>query len=81
MDELDLTSAGAKTPYKEIRDWVQEKYGFHVTYLNSAQRKQQHGIIRRENENKAKSSDRKQPGCPEEKVKVIEDAMRHFQMI
>ncbi len=23
----------------------------------------------------------KQPGCPEEKVKAIEDAMRHFQMI
>ena len=24
---------------------------------------------------------RKQPGCPEEKVKAIEDATRHFQMI
>ncbi len=23
----------------------------------------------------------RQPGCPEEKVKAIEDAMRHFQMI
>ncbi len=81
MDELDLTSAEAKATYKEIQDWVQEKYGFHVTNLNIAQVKQIHGIIERENYNKAKSTDSKQPGCPEEKVKAIEDAMRHFQMI
>ena len=35
----------------------------------------------RENYNKPKSPDSRQPGCPEEKVKAIEDAMRHFQMI
>ena len=81
MDELDLTSAEAKATYKEIQDWVQENYGFHVTNLNIAQVKQKHGIIERENYNKAKSADSKQPGCPEEKVKAIEDAMRHFQMI
>ncbi len=49
--------------------------------MNIAQVKQKHGIIERENYNKAKSTDSKQPGCPEEKVKAIEDAMRHFQMI
>ena len=49
MDELDLTSAEAKATYKEIQDWVQEKYGFHVTNLNIAQVKQKHGIIEREN--------------------------------
>ncbi|MCR4896220.1 MAG: 23S rRNA (uracil(1939)-C(5))-methyltransferase RlmD [Lachnospiraceae bacterium] len=81
MDELDLTSAEAKATYKEIQDWVQEKYGFHVSNLNIAQVKQIHGIIERENYNKAKSADSKQPECPEEKVKAIEDAMRHFQMI
>ena len=81
MNELDLTSAEAKATYKEIQDWVQEKYGFHVTNLNIAQVKQKHGIIERENYNKPKSPDSKQPGCPEEKVKVIEDALRHFQMI
>ena len=81
MDELDLTSAEAKATYKEIQDWVQEMYGFHVTNLNIAQVKQIHGIIERENYNKAKSADSKQPGCPEEKVKAIENAMRHFQMI
>nr|MCR5331366.1 23S rRNA (uracil(1939)-C(5))-methyltransferase RlmD [Lachnospiraceae bacterium] len=54
MDELDLTSAEAKATYKEIQDWVQEKYGFHVTNLNIAQVKQKHGIIERENYNKPK---------------------------
>ncbi len=99
MDELELTSAEAKATYKEIQDWVQEKYGFHVTNLNIAQVKQKHGIIERENYNKAKSAGvnrpeddcsaptgvatetSKQPRCPEEKVKAIEDAMRNFQMI
>ena len=81
MDELDLTSAEAKATYREIEEWVREKYGFHVTNLNIAQVKQKHGIIERENSNKAESADSKQPGCPEEKVKAIEDAMRHFQMI
>ena len=81
MDELDLTRAEAKAIYKEIEEWVQENYGFHVTNLNIAQVKQKHGIIERENYNKQKSEDSRQPGCSEEKVKAIEDAMRHFQMI
>ena len=81
MDELDLTSVEAKATYREIEEWVREKYGFHVTNLNIAQVKQKHGIIERENYNKPKSPDSRQPGCPEEKVKAIEDAMRHFQMI
>ena len=81
MDELDLTSAEAKTTYNEIRDWVQEHYRMHVTNLNIAQVKQMHGIIERENYNKPKSPDSKQPQCPEEKIKAIEDAMTHFQMI
>ena len=81
MDELDLTSAEAKATYKEIQDWVQEKYGFHVTNLNIAQMKQKHGIIERENYNKPKSPDSKQPGTSDMRIKAIEQAMRHFQMI
>ena len=61
--------------------WVKEHYGFHVTNLNIAQVKQKHGIIERENYNMPKSENSRQPGCPEEKVKAIEDALRHFQMI
>ena len=81
MDELDLTSAEAKATYKEIEEWVQEHYGFHVTNLNIAQVKQKHGIIERENYNKPRSENSRQPGCPEEKVKAIEEALKFFQMI
>ncbi len=81
MDELDLTSAEAKATYKEIEEWVQEHYGFHVTNLNIAQVKQKHGIIERENYNKPKSENSRQPGCPEDKVKAIEEALKHFKMI
>ena len=81
VDELDLTAAESKATYKEIQAWVQEKYGVHVSYLNIAQVKRKHGIIERENFNKAKSPDSKQPECPEEKVKAIETALKFFQMI
>lgn len=80
MDELDLTSAEAKATYKEIEEWVQEHYGFHVTNLNIAQVKQKHGIIERENYNKPESEDSRQPGCPEEKVRAIEEALKYFQI-
>ncbi len=81
MDELDLTSAESKATYEEIQEWVQEKYGFHVTHLNIAQVKRKHGIIERVNYNKPKSPDSKQPGCPEDKTRAIEAALKHFQMI
>ena len=81
MDELDVTTAESKATYEEIQEWVQEKYGFHVTNLNIAQVKRKYGIIERENYNKPKSPDSRQPGCTEEKVKAIEAALKHFQMI
>ena len=30
MDEMDLTAAESKATYQEIKEWVKEKYGFHV---------------------------------------------------
>ena len=38
--------------------------------LNIAQVKRKNGIIERENCNKPKSEESRQPGCPEEKVKT-----------
>ncbi|WP_027430073.1 hypothetical protein [Lachnobacterium bovis] len=81
LDEIAATGAETKATYKKIQNWVQEHYGFHVTNLNIAQVKQKHGIIERENYNKPKSENSRQTGCMEEKVKAIEDALRHFQMI
>ncbi len=39
MDELDMTAAESKATYEEIKEWVKEKYGFHVTHLNIAKTK------------------------------------------
>ena len=80
-DEMDLTAAESKATYDEIRGWIQEKYGFHVTNLNIAQVKRKNGIIERENYNKPKSEESRQPGCPEEKIKAIEEGLLFFQMI
>ena len=52
-----------------------------MTHLNVAQVKRKYEIIERENYNKPKSKDSRQPGCPEEKVIAIEEALKHFQMI
>ena len=81
LEDMDTDGFKQGATYNAIRDWIKTKYGYRVTNLNIAQVKQKHGIIERENYNKPKSSDSKQPGCPEERVKAIEDAMRHFQMI
>ena len=81
MDELDVTSAESKATYREITEWVQEHYGLHVSNLSIAQVKQKYGIIERENYNKPKSPDSKQPGTSDMRIKAIEEAMRHFQMI
>ena len=52
-----------------------------VSSLYIAQVKQKCGIIERENYNKPKSEDAKQPQCPPDKEKVIKEALKHFGMI
>ena len=81
MDELDLTSAESKATYEEIKAYVLEHTGLKVSYLYIAQVKQKYGIIERENYNKPKSENAKQPQCPPEKEKAITEALCHFGMI
>ncbi len=81
MDELDLTDAEKKATYQEIKDYVLEHSGLKVSSLYIAQVKQKCGIIERENYNKPKSEDAKQPQCPPEKEKAIKEALTHFGMI
>ena len=81
MDELDLTSAESKATYEEIQEWVQEKYGFHVTHLNIAKTKRKCGIIDRQNYNLPKSEGSRSPETPREKEEAIIEAFKHFQMI
>lgn len=81
MDELDLTAAESKATYEEIKAYVLEHTGLKVSSLYIAQVKQKCGIIERENYNKPKSENAKQPQCPPDKEKVIKEALRHFGMI
>ncbi len=81
MDELDLTAAESKATYQEIKDCIFEKHGVKVSSLYIAQVKEKHGIIERENYNKAKVEDSKHPKCPVEKERLIEEALRMFRMI
>lgn len=81
MDEMDLTAAESKATYQEIQDWVQEKYGFHVTHLNIAKTKRKCGIIERQNFNLPKSDDSRSPETQKDKEEAIIEAFRHFQMI
>lgn len=83
ISELDVTSteSHASATYDEIKAHVKEHTGLAVSTLNIAQVKRKCGIIERECYNKAKSDNAKQPQCPVDKEKAIEDALKHFQMI
>lgn len=81
MDELDLTAAESKATYEEIKAYVLEHSGIKVSSLYIAQVKQKCGIIERENYNKPKYENAKQPQCPPEKEKAIMEALKHFGMI
>ena len=81
MDELDLTDAEKKATYQEIKDYVLEHSGLKVSSLYIAQVKQKCGIIERENYNKPKSENAKQPQCPPEKEKAIREALKYYGII
>ena len=80
-DELDLTSAESKATYEEIKAYVLEHSGLNVSSLYIAQVKQKYGIIERENYNKPKSENSRQPKCPPEKETAITEALKYFGMI
>lgn len=81
LDELDLTSAESKATYKEIQEYVLEKFGLKVSNLYISQVKRKCGIEVGENYNLPKSEDSRQPQCPMEKEKAIRDALEHFGMV
>ena len=82
MDEMDLTAAESKATYEEIKKYVAEyNDGMKVSNLYIAQVKAKYGIIERENYNKPKSDDSRQPKCPKEKEEAIVEALKAFKMI
>ena len=81
MDEMDLTAAEKKATYEEIKAYVLEHSGLNVSNLYIAQIKQRYGIIERENYNKPKSENARQPQCLPEKEAAITEALKYFKMI
>ena len=79
-EDLELTRAEAKATYKEITDYVQNKYGLHVPNLYVAQVKREFGIIERENYNKGKEGHHIPQVTPEKREAII-DALRFYKMI
>ena len=80
VEEMVQDKRGLAT-YGQIKDYVLERSGLKVSSLYIAQVKQKCGIIERENYNKPKSDDARQPQCPPEKEKAIKEALKHFGMI
>lgn len=78
---MDLTSAESKATYEEIKEYVLKQSRLKVSNLYIAQIKQKCGIIERENCNKAKTEDYKQPKCPPEKEMAIIEVLKYFRMI
>lgn len=80
VEEMVQDKRGLAT-YGQIKAYVLEHTGLKVSSLYIAQVKQKHGIIERENYNKPKSENAKQPQCPPEKEEAIKEALKHFGMI
>ena len=66
--------------YKEIKEYINDKYGFTVSTLNIAQVKDKCGLNKRNNYNKGVDG-HKVPACPEKKEKALLEAFKHFGLI
>ncbi len=67
--------------YKEIKEYINDKYGFTVSSLNIAQVKDKCGLNKRNNYNKGKEG-HKVPACPEKKKKKpLKKLFAHFGLV
>ena len=81
LEDMDMSGFQQGATYEQIQEWIQEKYGFHVTHLNIAKTKQKCGIIERQNYNLPKSENSRSPDTPKEKEEAIIDAFLYFKMM
>ncbi|MCD7891985.1 MAG: hypothetical protein LUG26_09735, partial [Ruminococcus sp.] len=81
LEDMDMSGFQKGATYGQIKDYVKEHTGLSVSSLYIAQVKQKYGIIERENYNKPKSENTRQPQCPPEKEAAITEALKHFRMI
>ncbi len=81
LEDMDMSGFQKGATYGQIKEYVKEHSGLSVSSLYIAQIKQKYGIIERENYNKPKSENARQPQCPPEKEAAITEALRWFKMI
>ena len=81
LTDDDLTPSEAKGTYDDIKKYIHEKYQVKVSSLYISQIKRKLGLPVGESYNKPKSEDARVPHCPQEKEKLIVEALRHFKMI
>ncbi len=81
LEELDLTSAESKASYREIKDYIFNKYNTKVSTLYIAQIKRKCGLELGINYNPSQKENARVPKCPLEKERYIMDALTHFQMV
>lgn len=78
---MGLTVAEAKATYAEIRAYVKEKYGVHVSSLYIAQIKRKYGLDMGIHYNVSKKENARVPKCPKEKEEYIIDALKYYRML
>lgn len=78
---VDREDVMEKATYQKIKEYVKEKYGLNVHTKYIAEVKRKHGLPMHDAPNKVDVPKRQYPACPEEKVKVIEEALRYFGII
>ncbi len=72
---MDLTIAESKATYKQIQNYIFEKFGLKVSTLYIAQVKRKYGLDNWEHYNISNSENQKVPECPFEKEKAIMDVL------
>lgn len=75
VNKEDVTE---KAAYQKIKEYVKEKYGLNVHTKYIAEVKRKHGLLMHKTPNNVDVAKREYPGCPEEKVKAIEEALKYY---
>ena len=82
VNTADLeTDAGTIYSNDDIKQYIEDKYGFKVHSAYIGQVREKLGIHQHENYNDSHTSPRKPTVCPEEKEAAIIDALKHFKLI
>lgn len=81
LEDMDFSAYRGKATYKEIQNYVLEKFNLKVSTLNISQVKRKSGISMGTNYNKSKSENVKIYQCTPEKEDAILDALKHFNII